>query len=97
MGQSSKRALVSGLEMERSTEDAAVLKRGLDNQQNLLSRIVQEFGEAISMSIALEVLQTGCSYEDAAVKFAQKCDQFQIEQFIHKAQKNYEDAHTSDA
>ena len=84
---------ISSIELPRSPEEVAALKRAFDNQKALLTRIIDEFGEAISMSIALQVAYTGCSYDDAAILFAKKCDQIQCEKFIQRAQENYENSH----
>ena len=93
MGQSSRTAPISSIELGRSPEETAVLHRACDNQKELLTRIITEFGEAISMSIALQVAYTGCSYDEAAILFAKKCDQIQTEKYIQRAQENYENSH----
>ena len=90
MGQSSRMSAISSIELDRSPEEAAALKRAFENQKELLTRIISEFGEAISMSIALQVAYTGCSYDEAAILFAKKCDQIQTEKFIQRSQETFE-------
>lgn len=63
-------------------DDEADLKAALQRQWTNTSVIIEQLGSVISASCRLQMQQTGCTYEEAATAFLQKCDEYLTVNFV---------------
>ena len=67
-------SIFENLEPELTQEHKELRRKGINAQQELLKTLLIRYGIQISSAIRSEMAVSGCTYEEACVRFVQACD-----------------------